>query len=182
MKRQNILELGVFALIVTLGFAVRVILQDLPNFAPVAAIALFAGFYFRNRVLALCAPLAVMVSSDMIIGGYQWYVMAAVYGMLALPVLMGGALRTVKSPGKLALGLGGCTLAGSLMFFAVTNFAAWFSLGYALTPVGLAQCYASAIPFFRFTLAGDFAFAVVLFGSYALAQSLARVEEPCTQA
>ena len=31
----------------------RVALQDLPNFVPVAAVALFAGYFFRSGVLAV---------------------------------------------------------------------------------------------------------------------------------
>jgi hypothetical protein len=33
---------------------------------------------------------------------------------------------------------------------------------------GLAKCYLSAIPFFRYTVTGDALFATVLFGSYAM--------------
>jgi hypothetical protein len=40
---------------------------------------------------------------------------------------------------------------------------------YEHTWAGLIQCYAMAIPFFRYTLCGDLFFAVTLFGSYAVA-------------
>lgn len=187
MKRQTIVEISVFALIVALGFAARMILRDLPNFAPVAAIALFAGYYFRSRTLALCAPLAVMLSSDLIIGGYDWHVMIAVYAMLCLPVVFRGVLqKSFRLQGnsrgaRLAsvAGLLGCTLAGSILFFLVTNFACWFSLDYSLTLSGLLECYTAAIPFFRYTMAGDMAFAIVFFGSYALAMTFAAERETC---
>jgi hypothetical protein len=64
----------------------------------------------------------------------------------------------------------GCTLAGSVVFFLVTNFAWW--AGYDLYPhtwEGLLVCYAAALPFFGWTLLGDAFFATVLFGGFALA-------------
>ena len=90
MKRQNILELAVFVLLVGAGVSLRIRLHDIPNFAPVAAMALFAGYFFRSWLVALCVPLAVMAISDTVIGGHDWRRMAVVYGMLAAPV----ALRT----------------------------------------------------------------------------------------
>jgi hypothetical protein len=42
---------------------------------------------------------------------------------------------------------------------------------YDHTAAGLLQCYAAALPFFRYTLAGDMFFAVVLFGGYTWAWS-----------
>ena len=50
-----------FGLLVGSGVALRLTCHDLPNFAPVAAIALFAGYFFRSMLLAACVPLAVRV-------------------------------------------------------------------------------------------------------------------------
>jgi hypothetical protein len=67
------------------------------------------------------------------------------------------------------LSLIGCSLASSLLFFAVTNFGCWLLFGgYAQTVTGLVTCYAQALPFFRNTLIGDAFFAGTLFGGYAL--------------
>ena len=66
----------------------RVEFRHLPNFKPVAAIALFAGFYFAgtrskhaeptpsNRmrlapVAAAAVPIAIMAASDWFLGGYD---------------------------------------------------------------------------------------------------------------
>ena len=69
-------------------------------------------------------------------------------------------------------GLLGCSLGASVWFFLATNFAHWvFYDMYAKTAAGLLQCYAAALPFFRYTLAGDLGFACLLFGGYALAAS-----------
>jgi hypothetical protein len=178
VKRQTVIQAFVFILVVVVGAQLRVSLQSLPNFAPVAALALFAGYFFRSWILALCAPLSVMVISDLQIGGYDWRMMAVVYAMLALPVAMRGVLRRHMdvAPGKLAsaaaplAGLMTCSLSCSILFFVVTNFFCWRWFGmYEPSFAGLTQCYWLALPFFRYTLAGDALFALALFGSYALA-------------
>lgn len=174
-------EAAVFVLLVSGGVALRWACQDLPNFAPVAAMALFAGYFFRSALLALLVPLSVMAVSDWgFAGGYHWTVMAPVYGMLALPVLLRGWLRHAfdlrqARPIMPLVGLFSCGLLSSVLFFVVTNFGVWCGAGmYDRSFVGLLHCYGQAIPFFRYTLAGDMFFAVALFGSYALAMAFAR--------
>lgn len=185
MKRQTIVELLMFVALVAVGAAVRVYLQDLPNFAPVAALALFAGYFFRSRVVAVAVPALVMMISDSIIGGYAWWIMLTVYGMLAMPVLLRGVLRKYLSLegsswrpiARSLVGLTACSLASSIPFFLVTNFPAWLAFGtYDRTLFGLLHCYYQAIPFFRFTVMGDLTFAILLFGGYALAVNLLRAE------
>ncbi|MEI7907009.1 MAG: DUF6580 family putative transport protein, partial [Bacteroidota bacterium] len=64
----------------------------------------------------------------------------------------------------------GSTLAGSVLFFVVTNFGVWQSgTFYPMTMGGLVECYAAAVPFFRNALVGDVFYVTVLFGSYELA-------------
>jgi hypothetical protein len=178
VKRQHLLEGVLFVLLVIAGAQTRILLQDLPNFAPVAALALFAGYFFRSWLLALCLPLSVMALSDLSIGGYDWRMMAIVYGMLAIPVSFRTLLRRHMNldqaglkPAALAMtGLVGCSLGASLLFFLTTNFGSWLWFPmYAHTTAGLIQCYAMAVPFFRYTLCGDLFFAVTLFGGYAVA-------------
>lgn len=186
MKRQPLFEGVLFVLLVLVGAQVRILLQDLPNFAPVAALALFAGYFFRSWLLALCLPLSVMAISDWSIGGYDWRMMAVVYGMLAVPVAFRTPLRRYlnvdqggwKSASWATAGLVGCSLAASVLFFLTTNFGSWlwFSM-YPHTAAGLVQCYAMAIPFFRYTLCGDMFFAVSLFGGYAVAVQLHRAAQ-----
>jgi len=128
------------------------------NFTPVAALALFGGVYFEKR-FAFILPLAALLVSDAIIGFYQG--IAWVYGSFILIGLLGLWLRKHKSVGTTAA----VTLAGSVLFFVLTNFGVW--LGGELYPLnlqGLISCYAAAIPFFRNTLAGDLFYVAVLFG------------------
>ena len=62
-----------------------------PNATPIAALAIFAGAAFSNRVLAYLVPLAVMLLSDLVIGFHSiiWYVYAGV----AITVLIGSILK-----------------------------------------------------------------------------------------
>lgn len=170
----------VFCLLVTIGVVMRIALQHLPNVAPVAALALFAGYYFRSSAVAFAVPISVMLISDRIIGGYEGPVMFAVYAALSLPVAFRWLVRNNVSFGSLgstiksAVTVTGCGLVGSLMFFVFTNLAVWgFSDLYSMNVAGLISCFTQALPFFRYTVMGDVCFATAIFGSYALVTQLA---------
>lgn len=158
--------------LVLIGFAAacRVIPHgEWPNVAPVAAVALFSGWLIRNRWLSLIAPVGAMLVSDAFIGGYHPLVMAVVYASLAAPVVwgrwLGDGRRAPVLLGRAAVG----ALAGSVLFFVTTNFAHWLFMGvYERSLAGLMECYAAALPFFKYTAGGDLAFAMVLFGGWLL--------------
>ena len=177
-KQQTVIEVLLFTALVALGAATRISLEHLPNFAPVAGLALFAGYFFRSRLVALAVPVGIMLISDAFIGRYAWWQMSIVYGMLALPVAMRGVLRkhfdfsnmSIGGFARSLSGLLGCSLAASLLFFVVTNA---LCLGwYEPTWAGVATCYLRGLEFFRYTLAGDMVFAFVTFGGYAMAMGL----------
>ena len=189
MTRRDRIEVLLFVALVAAGATLRIVLRDLPNFAPVAALALFAGYFFRSRMVAIAVPLSVMFISDWVIGGYGWQMMALVYGMLIFPVALRSplrrylAMRPNDSLAKPVLGLLTCSLGASLAFFLVTNFGSWlwfetYQPGWG----GLLQSYFTALPFFRFTLMGDFVFGTVLFSSYALGVQFGWHSEPSTSA
>lgn len=178
MKRETLVELSVLIMLVAAGAGARIVFHDIPNFAPIAALALFAGYFFRRWSWAVCVPLLAMGISDLALEGYQWQMMLVVYTMLALPVaarpLVRWAMRFER--GRLVssmlafFGLVGCSLAASLLFYLATNFAWWpWTFMYTHDLAGLIECYAAGLPFFRYTLAGDLFYACVLFGGYALA-------------
>jgi hypothetical protein len=136
-----------------------------PNFSPIDAMALFSGAYLGRRWVAVAAPLAALLLSDLVLGFYHG--MATVYASVALIVVIGWWLCARRT----LLRIAGAALAGSVTFFAITNFGMWlFSGFYPLTGAGLAACYAAAIPFFQNTVAGDLFYAAVLFGGFALAE------------
>jgi hypothetical protein len=126
-----------------------------------------------------------------------------VYGCYAVSVAMGLGLRkywdrieAAQNPGDAAvtaprhaswgsiLGnwlapIAGTTLAGSVLFFIVTNFGEWaFFDTYEKSWRGLADCYFVAIPFFRGTLVSDVVGSIVLFGGdFLLSRSPAAATE-----
>lgn len=141
-----------------------------PNVAPVAAMAMFGGAYLPRRV-AVALPLAAMLLSDAAIGFYTPAIMASVYVSFAVSACIGLLLRNRANVARIAAG----SLAGSCIFFLVTNGAVWaFGTMYAPTFPGLLDSYLAGLPFFRNTILGDLAFAGTMFGAYELAQYLAR--------
>lgn len=171
MKRTNARELAIMVALIAITVGLRLYFRHIPNFAPVAAVALFAGFFFQSRWVAITVPLASMWLTDQLLGGYQPLLMLTVYSFLALPVLMSGWFRrsfTTATAWGSTLSILCCTLAASVLFFVVTNFVTWWvTPWYPPTLSGLWQCYLSAVPFFRYTLAGDVFFATSMFGTYA---------------
>ncbi len=140
------------------------LLPHLPNFVPVAALALFAGVYLPKK-WSMIVPIAAMFLSDLIIGFYEPSVMIAVYSSFMLTVLIGWAVKKQLNPATLFAG----SLANSVIFFLITNFAVWqFTQMYAHNFSGLILSYTLALPFFKWSLLGDLAWTVAFFGAYAL--------------
>jgi Family of unknown function (DUF6580) len=166
MNRDNRERAAVFCALVGLAVAVR-LLSETPNFNAVTAAALFAGFYFRNRLTAVCVPLLAMSVSDVFLGGYARPMMAAVYLALLVPIAWRGMLRRRLSP--LSVGTG--AVCSSLSFYLLSNAAVWY-LWYPRSWQGLAECYAAALPFLRNSVASDVLFSAGFFGLYVLAVRL----------
>jgi hypothetical protein len=134
-----------------------------PNFAPIAAMALFSGAQLGLRPMAFAAPLGAMLLSDAVLGFYPEVIF--VYLSLAITVVIGLALAMRKT----VLGVGIAAVSSSLLFFLVTNFGVWLVMDYyPKTLSGLAACYFAAVPFFKNTLAGDLFYSGLLFGGFAL--------------
>ncbi len=152
----------VLTLMVFVAAFVR-LLPHPPNFAPIAAMALFGGAYFNKKSHALVIPLAAMFLTDAIIGFYSstWLT----YLSFALIVVLGIVMLKKVSVKKLIL----ASITASVSFFVITNFGVW-ALGtlYPKTPAGLLESYIAAIPFFQNSLLGDLFFVGVMFGVYEL--------------
>ena len=139
-----------------------------PNFAPVAAMALFGGAIFRSKWIAFAAPLAAMLLSDVVIeltmgwGFYdgQWINYAAFILVTAIGLL----LRSGISVGRVA----GAAVGSSLLFFFVSNLGPFFYGGYEKSLSGLLLCYEMALPFLQMTMIGDLVYSAALFGGFAL--------------
>ena len=150
------------------------VLPHPPNFSPIEAVALFGGAYFASRRWALIVPLVAMFASDLALGlangGIYWDYFASagyllVYACIALSTLLGFGLRG-KVNGSRVLGY---SLAGSLLFFVVTNFGAWLgNPAYPQNAAGLSAAYVAGIPFFQWTVLGTLFYAALLFGGFEL--------------
>ena len=136
-----------------------------PNVAPITALALFGGVYLDKKQ-SFIIPLAAMVISDYFIGFHSAIVWVYV-SFLAIGA-MGLWLKNNQNVGATV----GATVAGSILFFIVTNFGVWVSsqVTYPHTFSGLVECYTAAIPFFRNTLLGDAVYVGTLFGVYETAK------------
>ena len=138
-----------------------------PNFTPIGAMALFSGAYLGRRALAFAAPIGALLLSDLVLGFYHG--MATVYFSTALVVVIG--MLALRRPAVIRVGA--AALAGSALFFVVTNFGMWlFSGFYPQTLPGLEACFIAAIPFFQNTVAGDLFYATLLFGGFKLLETL----------
>jgi hypothetical protein len=148
------------------------ILPHPANVTPIAAMALAGGVYLDRR-FALVLPLVALVLSDLVIGFHA--TIPYVYGSFLAIGLVGLWLRSHKSFWWVA----GGTLAGSVLFFIVTNFGVWVSAGEAAYPqtwAGLMACYVAALPFFRNTVLGDLASVGVLFTMFEVTERWLRAE------
>lgn len=136
------------------------------NFAPIGALALFSGAYFSSKRAAACVPLLALVAGDFFTGFHR--LIPWVYASFLLSVAIGFGLRRKKSVAR----IGTATVAGSIQFFLVTNFALWASAigSYPKTWAGLGECYTAGLPLLGNTLASDALYAALLFGGMALAE------------
>jgi hypothetical protein len=160
--------LVILAVLIALGVAGR-LLPHPPNFTPMAAIALFAGFIFVKRYMSVVAVVVTMLLCDYFAFGSlsaEWFgskSMFVVYLALLFPIVFKKFLQ--KKLGVLRIA--GAAFASSSVFFIATNFAVWaFSPMYAKTFEGLVLCYTMAIPFFQNTIVGDLIWSGAIFGAY----------------
>lgn len=137
------------------------------NFTPLMAVALFSGALLPAR-FAFFVPLAAVAISDVLMG-YAFDAMTAViYGSLTAGAALGLWLGRARTWGRTLA----AALAGSVLFFVVTNFAVWALTGaHALYPhtfAGLIDCYVMALPFFRNEATGTLFWTALLFGVFDL--------------
>jgi len=149
----------------------------LSNFSPVMALAFCAGAYSRRAWMWL-APFAALILSDLYIDRYyaaayhyEWAAAGAVLRILCFAGALG--LGVLVSRRRNWLNLFGGALAGSVLFYLVTNTASWTAdAGYAHSAAGWWQAmtvghaqYYPTLFFFRNTLVSDLLFT----GCFALA-------------
>ena len=165
-------------------FAIAMRMPFLPhpwNFTPVAAALLYFGARGSRR--QLWVPFALLAVSDIVLTRFvyaypfSWdhFVTWAWYAAI---LWLGTNLRESAALREKAdwLRLGGASLASSVSFFVISNFAVWACWNmYPKTFAGLMASYAAGIPFFRRGAAGDLLFTAVMFGLPVLSATLARL-------
>ncbi len=142
----------------------------IPNFTPIAAMALFGGVYFSDKRLAFVIPLLAMCLSDgamELINGQGFHnTMIYVYAGFILTSIIGLKIRNNVTLLSVATG----SIISSILFFIITNFGVWAETGFQMGAAGLSTTYVLGIPFFGPTLAGDLFFNGILFGAFYFAE------------
>jgi len=163
MKKEFNLQSTISVAVLILIAAATRFLPHPANFTAIGAMALFGTARLQDKRLAFGLPIAAMLISDLFIPfGYN----PSVYLSFALIAALGLSLRNTYK----VLPIAGASLASSLIFYIITNFAVWMGdngVMYSKNIDGLWMSYTAAIPFFWNGLAGDLFFTAVLFGSYS---------------
>lgn len=155
-------------LLIILGILTRFV-PHLPNFTAIGAIAIFAGRYLPKKY-ALIIPLFAMLVSDIFIGFYSLPIMFSVYFSFAVMNIIGYATRQKN----ITFSVGGAII-GSIIFFAITNWAVWVAgTMYTHNLSGLATSYYLALPFFRNQLIADIFYTIIMVGGYEMAMKLVK--------
>ena len=132
-----------------------------PNVTPIAAMALFAGAFFVNRLLAYSVPIAVMVISDLVLGFHSTIIY--VYTGVLVTVIIGSQLKKINF-----LSISTSAVVASIVFFLLTNFGAWLHHDmYTQNFSGLLQAYVAGIPFLRNALIANLLFSYLVFFGFS---------------
>lgn len=139
-------------------------------FTSTAAPLLYFGARQPRRRMWI--PLALLMGADIVLTRMVYgYPLSAdhlvTWAWYAAMLLLGGKLKENSG----ALRIGGASLAASVSFFLLSNFAVWAVWEmYPKTLAGLAACYVAALPFFRHLLVSDLVFTAAFFGIGALVE------------
>ena len=142
----------------------------LSNFAPLAAIALCGAIYFPRKY-KFTIPFAALLISDLVLDFYYGASLAdplilCRYMAFALVGLLGWAISRRASLATIVP----ASLAGSTIFYAITNFFSWLTdPGYVKNFAGLVQALTIGLPqygaptwiFFRNSLVSDLFFTLL---------------------
>lgn len=154
-----------------------------PNFAPIGAMALFGGAYLPKKYSIIMVVAAMLISDYLLLyinpfspnwsNFSKFYppqaafhsTMLFVYASFMINILIGWLIAKNKSISTTFTG----SLAASLQFFLLTNFAVWAMGAYSRGIEGLIQSYTMGLPFFKYTALGDLFYTAMFFGAYELA-------------
>lgn len=164
MKKTDLSPEIYLVLPLILAGAMMRLIPHWPNFTPIAAIALFGGTFLKRKDMAFLVPVAAMLLSDLIIGFHttMFPVYISFIGIVSMGLFLQRRLTVINTVSA--------SLAASVLFYLVTNFASWSSgmMPYPMNVAGLMQCYIAGLPFFFNGIMGDLFYTSVLFGTVYL--------------
>lgn len=135
------------------------------NWTAVGAFAIWSGFLFRDRWMAIAAPLVVLLVTDLILQAHP--TMPWTFAACATITILARGFRVHKSGVRLL----SASLVGSGLFFAISNFGVWYSTDfYAHTWPGLVSCFVAAVPFFSAQVVGDLIYCAIFAGVVHMAK------------
>ena len=179
-----LLLLAAVAYRIVTGLAIYSGTDWLSNFAPLAAIALCGAVYFPPK-FKFTVPLAALFLSDLVLNLHYGaplfaplmvcrYVALALVGWIGLSIANRPSLKTLLP----------ASIAGSTLFYVVTNAFAWLSdPGYVKNFAGLIQAFTVGLPqysatptwmFFRNSLLSDLLFTALFVLCVKFGRSLER--------
>ena len=165
----------IFVIVAIATVALSRLLPHIPNFTPIAAMALFGGAFLSNKKSAYLLTFAALLLSDILVNTilYNDYNFTnylaqpfvwAVYFSFALTVFMGTSFQHNINVKNVAF----FSVSSSLIFWLLTNFACWPNNPlYTQDLAGLINCYIAAIPFIG-NVIGDLFYNTLLFGTLFL--------------
>lgn len=168
------MKYGLIVALIVLALVGRLIPHP-DNFTSMLAVALFGGAMLPGRT-AYWVPLVAMFLSDLLLGNAVTWMTPVIYGCFAAGTGLGQWLARNRTWAR----TGAAALAGSILFYTVTNFAVWATPDglYPQTLDGLIDCYVMALPFFRNEIAGNFVWTATLFGLFDLGQHWIKTYAP----
>ena len=149
----------------------------LSNLTPFGAMALFGGYYFRDKWKAVLIPVAALWISDIFLNRFYYYDHWAffyggqlwIYGIFAATVGLGMLMGRPTM-----LRLTGFGIGAALLHWLVSDFGVWLGGSTDITTGlpftkdwnGFAKCLTLALPFLRNMIIGNLVFSGVMFGAF----------------
>lgn len=175
MAKQYRLNLGVILFLIAVSVLMR-FAPHMANYSPVLGMAIFAGYAFVDKKLALFVPLVAIFMSDWVLGFYDG--ISFVYLGYVFAIALGAYL-----PSRKLVPITLSAVGAAVAFFIYSNLGVWFFTNmYPHTWAGLVDCYVMALPFFRGTLLSTLVSTGALFGVYSAFKRLSQSSQVVKQA
>lgn len=179
MTKRSILLLSFLLLAVISRFAIMAGPQW-ANFSPMGAMALFAGYYVKDKKWAVVYTLLALWTSNLLLNnllyqayfkGFSWGFSGSQFTLFAAITLLGAWFTNKKNT---VINILSANVLASVGFFLLSNLLVWafsFEVVYTKNLAGLSACYVNALPFYPNTLYSQILFGGVFFGSFELLKS-----------